>query len=119
MFSNVSFSRLQAETAADSEKTHNSIPAQYSAQDTVLYHRQLVHIPPGHQGQHFIQALLRLNYVQAIQWHHSMTHRNLCPLLAWDMTDITQRDQASQLIGLHYQGRTQTVWQEVFIDELL
>src|SRR6266849_1813879 len=119
MFSNVSFGRLQAKAAADFEKTHNSIPAQYSDQDTVLYHRQLVHIAPGHQGQHFIQALLRLNYVQAIQWHHSMAHGNLSPLLAWGVTDIAERDQAGQLIGLHYQGRTQTVWQEVFIDELL
>src|SRR5438034_11147483 len=82
-FSDVAFSRIQAETAADFEKTHNSIPAQYSNHDTILHHRQLVYIPPGHQRQHVIQALLRLNYVQAVQSHHSMTHRNLSPPLAW------------------------------------
>ncbi len=57
--------------------------------------------------------------MQALHRHHSLIDRNISPLLSRHMANIAERNHTGKSIALHDQRETQTVGQEVLVDQFL
>ena len=61
----IAFRGIYAETPSHLQILNNRIAAHNANQRTILYYGQLIHIAPGHEGEHVTQTLLRGHHVQA------------------------------------------------------
>lgn len=81
------------------DQTQDIFPAHHTNQTPVLDHRELIDVLRHHQGQDFLDALLRRNQVQMIEGKHDLTHRCFCPLLPRNRANIAQGNQTNQVLS--------------------